>query len=470
MLEYLRNAADKPVAKVLISILAFSFVGWGVAEWVFGGGMSDTTLVRVGGEKITMQQFNIEKSRQLSGMDKEQQRAVYTDATAAAYLTDTVLATLTTQQMAQNRANDLGFVVTDSYIAREIREYPEFQSNGAFSAQLFDYVLMNSGYSEADFAAVLRGQVLRSMVLGALSAPVTVPEFAVTAAYNARHAMRDIAYVAVPLADFRVANPTDDQLREYYAQNPRIIPEHRTVSYVLIAGDLAKPDEYDTALATAHKVEDDIIAGETLEAAAKAHGAKFVSLKPFAANNAPKDAVLTDKLVANAFDMDAGLESELIETKQGFVIMRVDAVTSSRAAEFETVKKDLIADWRNAQQRKDAYVRANELLVDLNENGKLAGKKAATVSRANGAPTDVLVAAFNSPVGKNQIVESVDGFYVLQIVDETMPKPDEKKMATLRDELENNATKALQEDYNSFLIREYPIEVDEKNYNRFIKN
>lgn len=61
MLEYLRNAADKPVAKILIGILAFSFIGWGVAEWIFGGSVGDTTLVRVGNTEITMQQFNIEK-------------------------------------------------------------------------------------------------------------------------------------------------------------------------------------------------------------------------------------------------------------------------------------------------------------------------------------------------------------------------------------------------------------------------
>ena len=48
MLEYLRNASEKPVAKILISILAFSFVGWGVAEWIFGGAVGDNTLIHIG--------------------------------------------------------------------------------------------------------------------------------------------------------------------------------------------------------------------------------------------------------------------------------------------------------------------------------------------------------------------------------------------------------------------------------------
>lgn len=127
MLEYLRNAADKPVAKILIGILTFSFVGWGVAEWIFGGVAGDNTLVKVGDKEITMQQFNLEKSREMASMTREQQRAVYADAATGQALNDKVLSTLTTQAMAENRANDLGFVVTDARIASEIRDFPEFQ-------------------------------------------------------------------------------------------------------------------------------------------------------------------------------------------------------------------------------------------------------------------------------------------------------------------------------------------------------
>ena len=145
MLEYLRNAADKPVAKILIGILAFSFVGWGVAEWIFGGAASDTTLVRVGNADVTIQQFSLEKSRELAAMTREQQREVYADPIKTQALNKQVMTTLTTQAMADNRAADLGFVVSDAQIAREIRAFPEFQIDGQFSTFAFDSVLANSG-------------------------------------------------------------------------------------------------------------------------------------------------------------------------------------------------------------------------------------------------------------------------------------------------------------------------------------
>lgn len=470
MLEYLRNASEKPVAKILISILAFSFVGWGVAEWVLGGVAGDNTLVRVGDAEITAQQYNVEKSRALAQMSREDQRAVYADAAAQNAFAQQILTQLSTQQMALNRANDLGFVVSDKRIAQEIREYPEFQVNGNFSTLAFDMALNNSGYSEAQFADVLRGQVLRSMVLGSMSASVPVPEFAVRAMYDARYGSREIEFATIKYADFKAEKPTDDQLAQFYKQNPKTVAEVRTVSYVLVPADLSQPDKYDAAYATAVKVEDDIIAGETMADAAKKHGAKYVSLGQFNRESRPVDKILTDKMVAKIFDMEAGLESEMIETKDGFVFLRVDNIVPSHVAKFDDVKKSLIADWTRAEQKKQAYVRANEVLVDLKDNGKLAGGKVATVSRTSGAPNDVLVAAFRGTADANTIVSGADAFYVLSVKKAIAPKVDDKKMADLRKEMQNMNDTGIKDDYNSFLMREYPVEVNEKVFNRFFAN
>ena len=139
-------------------------------------------------------------------MTREQQRNLYADAVAQDEFTQRVLTKLTTQQMTQNRADDLGFVVSDKRIASEIRLYPEFQVNGEFSTLAFDMILNNSGLSEAQFADFIRNQILRSMVLGAMSVPMSVPEFAVTAAYNARYGQRKIEYVTVKSLDFSYKN------------------------------------------------------------------------------------------------------------------------------------------------------------------------------------------------------------------------------------------------------------------------
>ena len=470
MLEYLRNASEKPIAKVLITILAFSFIGWGVAEWIFGNVMSDTTLVRVGPEKISVQQYNLERSRELATMSRDEMRNVYVDPVAAQKFQNDIISKLTTQRMVENRGEKMGFIVSDHRIAREIREYPEFQENGQFSALKFDTVLRNSGYNEAEFAEILRSGVLRSMVLGAVGTPIKVPAFATTAMYNARNAERNIDYTTVKFTDFKVAQPTDDDLRAFYAQNPRTIAETRTASYVLVPADMSKPDDYGGAYDVAIKIEDAIIGGATLRDAASKNNARFVELKPFTVGTRPADDVLTDAMVSKLLSMDAGTESELIETKSGFVLMRVDNITPEHNAEFESVKRDLVADWVRDAQRKQAYVRANEILVDVNAGNEMVGKKSATVSRASGAPNDVLVAAFKSGIGTNSIVESGDAFYVMTVKADAKPVVNDKKIAELGSELKTLSTKQIADDYNSFLMREYPVKINEKVYHRFLGN
>ncbi|MBO7066533.1 MAG: SurA N-terminal domain-containing protein [Alphaproteobacteria bacterium] len=470
MLEYLRNASEKPIAKVLITILAFSFIGWGVAEWIFGNVMSDTTLVRVGSEKISVQEYNLERSRELANMTKEEMRNVYVDPIAAQKFQNDIISKLTTQRMVEKRGADMGFIVSDHRIAREIREYPEFQENGQFSTFKFDTVLRNSGYSEAGFAEILRSEVLRSMVLGSMSAPIKVPAFATTAMYNARYAERDIDYTTVKFDDFKAEQPTDEDLRAFYAQHPQTVDETRTASYVLVPADMSKPDDYSAAYDVAIKVEDAIIGGDTLSDTASKNNAKFVALKPFSVGTRPDDEVLTDAMVSKLLSMDAGTESELIETKSGFVIMRVDNIAPAHTAEFESVKKDLVADWVRDAKRKQAYVRANEILVDVNGGAEMTNKKSATVSRVSGAPTDVLVAAFKSGIGTSSIVESNDAFYVMTVKADAKPVADTAKMTELNTELQKMSGKQITDDYNSFLIREYPVKVNEKVYRRFLGN
>ena len=468
MLEYLRNASEKPIAKVLITILAFSFIGWGVAEWIFGNVMSDTTLVRVGGDKVSVQQYNLERSRELASMTKEEMRNVYIDPIAAQKFQNDIISKLTTQTMVESRGRDMGFIVSDHRIAREIREYPEFQENGKFSALKFDTVLRNSGYSEAELAEILRSNVLRSMVLGAMGQPIKTPKFATNAMYNARYAERGIDYTVVKFDDFKVGQPSDEDLRTFYATHPQTVAETRTASYVLVPADMSKPDAYSDAYEVAIKVEDAIIGGDSLSDAASKHKAKYVSLKPFSAEKLPSDDVLTDAMISKLFTMEEGTESELLETKSGFVIMRLDKVVPAHTAEFDSVKKSLAADWIHDAKQKQAYVRANEILVDVNAGKEMPNKKSANVSRASGAPDDVLVATFKSNVGQNSIVPSHDAFYVLTVKSNVKPKPDSKKADALTKEIGNMSSRGITDDYNSFLIRENPVRINEKVYRRFL--
>jgi hypothetical protein len=469
MLEYLRNAADKPVAKILMWILIFSFVGWGVAEWVFGLTSSDTTIMRIGGEKISINQYTSVKSNELSKLSRDEQRTIYTDPNAMTAFQGRVVKSLSAMKQTELHARDLGYVVSDHYVAKQIRNIPQFQENGKFSTAAFDVVLRNSGLTEMDIINDFRMQKLYEMAVTPASTVINTPKFAVQAVYNARGASRTLDLATVKFSDFKVKTPTDQELAEFYKQNPHRIAETRDVSYVMVNAEMDKPDEYERGLKIAQKLEDDIIAGDELVDAAKKHNATYTHHNKISTTKLPDDKNITDAILARIFAMDEGTESELIETKKGFVIVRVDKITPEHNAEFETVKKELVSEWTRAEQRKAAYVRANELLVDLNKTGKLSNGKSVNVSRTDGAATPVLVAAFHKNIGDNAIVDGDNEFYVMHVAGEKLPTADDKKMATLKDEVSKLSAQRTKADFDSYLNRKYPVKINEKIYNRFAK-
>lgn len=468
MLEYLRNAADKPVAKFLMFVLIFSFVGWGAAEWIFGGATRDTTLINVDGSKISVQQFNNERSRELSSMTKEEQRAAYTDPAKSVALTNSVMSKLTTDQLVLNRAKDLGFVVSDKRIADEIKVNPQFQINGEFAPWMFDMIVQNSGLSEQDIANSLRGDILHQMTIGATNVPLNVPQLAVDAAYNARYMKRGVDYVTVNFDDFKVSEPSDEDLSAYYAQNPQIVPEARSVSYVFVAADMNKPDIYDEKFKVAQQIEDMIISGDSMKVAAEKHNAKYQKVSGIERGKKIDDKVLSDNLIAKLFSMESGTESELLELKDGFVILRVDDIVAEHNAEFKDVKKSLVSGWKKSEQRKKAYVAANEKLTAMKNGETLKNVKTTDITRTEGAPLAVLNTAFAGHDGDKVLTEDTGAFYVVSIGKDVMPKSDKAKQENVRKELEKMFTRFVQEDYTEFLKREYPVKINQKTFDRFI--
>jgi len=329
-------------------------------------------------------------------------------------------------------------------------------------------VLQNSGLSEQDIANSLRGDILRGMALTPVNAKISVPQFAVDAAYNARYAKRGVKYATVNFSDYKVPEPSDEQLKNYYVANPIIVPEKRSVSYVFVASDNSKPDSYDEGYKKMQQIEDMIISGETMKTAADKGKAKFVSVPNVERGTKLSDKVLSDDLIAKLFSMESGSESELIELKDGFVILRVDAVVAEHNAEFNDVKKSLISGWKKAEQRKQAYVKANEYLIALNKGESVKNMKEVNVSRTEGAPLVVLNAVFAGKTGDNSIAEGTDAFFVVSVGKNTLPAPDKNKKDSLRKEMEKMSEHFVQDDYTRFLKQEYPVKVNERNYEKFV--
>jgi len=467
MLKYLRDASEKPVAKILMGLLIFSFVGWGVADYIFGDKQTDDSIITVGGTPVTIARFNNERDRALQRMDRADQKHLYSDKESLLAFNQTVLAGLRDQTMLDNRADYLNFVVTPAAVASVIRGTPQFQTNDKFDPNLYDGFIMKSGIGAAGFEDAVRGQIMRSYVMIGASTPVNVPDFMARAMGNARYAVRKINYAVVKNSDFKVADPTDAQLSEFYARSPIMLPESRTVSYVFVpVSDMGEPDKSDAGLEEIKSIQLDIVAGDAMKSVAEKHHAKFGSETIINAGKIAPDPVLTPAVLKEVFGMESGTETDYIELKDGYAIVRLEKISPAAPAEFRDVRDTIVGQYKNEELKKAAYIEANARLRDFKAGGALRGGKVATVGRTDGAYVDILVAAFSNPVGSKIIVPGTDSFYVLSIESENFPAQTADKMKSLSTESQKMLTRAMTDDYMAFLLRQYPVKINKRNFNR----
>ncbi|MDR0967957.1 MAG: SurA N-terminal domain-containing protein [Rickettsiales bacterium] len=463
MLEFLRKMNDKMITKILMGLLIFSFVGWGVAGWIFGDSGVDDSILRVGNSPLKIASFEAEQSRIMSALPRDQQRQIFADSGLRHNFMMETLTRMTTQMMLMERADDLGLMVSNTQIANVIKSEPAFQVRGKFDIAKYDMTLAMAQMTEEQLSNSIRGDILRQMVLSGVNEKFTAPKFMSDALHKTQNARREIEYTAVNFGNYKIAKkPTDEQLRETYARNPKKIAESRSVSYVLIPTKMSAPDAFDAGYKRAQNLEDALIGGEPMAAAAKKFGGKFVAPKPISRGAKIMDDVL---IAADIFAMDTGIESAILETKNGFAIVRVDKIAPEHNAEFDAVKSELVVAWRTAEQEKQAYAHANELLTAAND-GKKFGEKTATIGRTTGAPLAVLNAAFANKIGTKTIVRDKNTFYVLDI---------KKNLGAFGNAKDNGTATTMlnqmvSDDYMNFLQKKYPVKINEKNYKRtFVK-
>ncbi|MDR1071751.1 MAG: hypothetical protein LBL21_03870, partial [Rickettsiales bacterium] len=114
--------------------------------------------------------------------------------------------------------------------------------------------------------------------------------------------------------------------------------------------------------------------------------------------------------------------------------------------------------WRKSEQEKQAYLRANEI---LSTGRKLA--VTAVVGRTDGAPLEVLSAAFSADLNKPQIFPGAGAFHIVKVAeDRPAPKMSRAQRKEISAEIKNMLARQILDDYTNFLARKYDISQNEK--------
>ena len=235
----------------------------------------------------------------------------------------------------------------------------------------------------------------------------------------------------------------------------------------------------------ATRLDDEIAAGTGLDQAAAKLGLELLKLEKIdrTGHTAAKERLAADRLTGEvltaAFTAAEGETSLLQQTQDGgYYMFRVDAVVPARPRTLEEVRSDVEAAWKQAEQRKRAHARAEELrgqetspaaLRDLAATQKdaqaipIGPVTREATGELEGLGPEAVAALFQTAAGQvaAKVVDVPDGTAVVA-TEEVLPA---KVEPTLVDATEAAVLASLRNEliagYEAALRQRYPVSIDQ---------
>lgn len=389
MLETIRKYTGSFVVKLLFVVLILSFGVWGVAD-VFRPGGGRDWAVRVGDVEIPPQTIRDDYQRELRRL-RQAVGGDITDETARAFgLPNQVISGVVARTLLDLESDRLSLIVSDEEVRKAIQADPSFRGpNGTFDPAVLRQVLQINGLSEDGFVRLVRGDMVRRMLIGGAMAGASVPEPIVDAIYRHREERRTAEYVLVPISGAGdVAEPDETQVKAFYEAHPERFsaPEYRAATAVIlsapaVAKSLSVPDaEIEEAYAARRSefseaerrsfeqvlVQDEAAAraaGERLRQGAEA-GAIASDLGENASGGRLEkvsEAQLPRELAAVAFSLGEGNVSDPVKSPLGWHVLKAVGIEPGREKSLAEVRDQLRREIAESKAVDEIYALSTRL-------------------------------------------------------------------------------------------------------------
>jgi len=235
MLQNIRDNSKGIISKVLVSLIAFTFVIWG-AESLFSFSTDNSAPAEVNGEEISLQEL-----LQTAELQRRQILSNNPDIDPVTLDQQAIQATALQQLISQRvmlqytQSNDLA--ISEAAVDQMIVQSKDFQVDGEFDRELFESLLRNFGLTPTTYRQQLKRGNLVGQVQQAVagSAFTLEPNADLVASLDGQ--TRNIAVLTLPLALEMLNVSIDEQdIDTYYVDNKQrfMTPENVSVSFVML--------------------------------------------------------------------------------------------------------------------------------------------------------------------------------------------------------------------------------------------
>jgi peptidyl-prolyl cis-trans isomerase D len=322
-------------------------------------------------------------------------------------------------------------------------------------------------FPNADEAAAARGRIASGLSFEDLAKERGLSAVDIDLGIISKSAIVDsaIADAAFSLPSDEVSQPVQGRFGVALVKVGKIEPGVEP-SYESVAADIKKEIATERAraqVAELHdKIEDERGGGASVEEAAKKLGLAAVTIDAVDRSGRLPNGQLVANIprgldvVSQAFNSDVGVDNDPIQFNGGYVWYDVLGITPSRERNFDEVKDQVEARWREDQIASRLRTKATDMVQKLDQGGKLADEAAAAglkLETANGfrrdaslpgLPASAVTAAFRTAKDGAGQASGAGGseWIVYRVTDITVPPVDmaSDDIKKLKDTLQRGLT------------------------------
>ena len=235
-MEKISEATNSIFAKIILGLVAVSFVLSGVAGYMFSRG--DTFAVKVNGDEISQHLFQQRYEQAYQEMSERlgQKFAMVADSPEFTNkLKNDVLNRLIDQTLLNQYMQSLKLGISDRQIETEIVRTPVFQKDGKFDNKLYQQILANNGINGDIYAQNVRQSLRLGQFENGLFASDFITPKQLENLGKAFFQKRDIRIASYPIeSNEKNISVSEGEIKSYYDshQNQFSLPETVNVQYI----------------------------------------------------------------------------------------------------------------------------------------------------------------------------------------------------------------------------------------------
>ena len=415
MLSQFRALAKTPVAKVLLAVLAASFLIWGIRD-VFRNFTASDAVIQVGSRTINGPRFKQMMQDELAQYAQQSGQTISLQDAVAHNVDRQIADNLASQEAMAVYIQRIGVRPSDKQVVNEIAKAPRFFNpvSGQFDRQAYESYVQQSGFTDAQFEELLRDDLAQTQFISGMASGLRAPLLfsALQAAYAGEG--RTFSYFVLPTdAVPPPAPPSDAELNAFIrAHADRLTrPEARVftvaafsatkLAQTLTADPAQVQKRFDFEKDTLSKPEKRSLVEIPVRSAAEGASvaarlaknenpqavAASLHVPPVVYADSPKSAVADKKLAEIAFAMAPGQVKGPVQGDLGLAVLKLSAVTPGQDVTLAEVRPKIEQEVKLSQ----AQVQITKD-VQKYEDARSGGASLANAAKAAGAVVTTLPA------------------------------------------------------------------------------